>query len=450
MYGNKKGDHKLGETEYLDNSSLDIAGTTATKRYVYVSSTIQESADMTVTATDSTASASEAASVEAGATVKDRDLIDMTPPDSEEAAETGSNDETFTSGEDESNFSDDANPESITVDENKTYVLTYDTSKSSNTNIAGAGYKYSKDANYIIFRDIDLSKEGTNSNGEDDDWDPIDNYQGNMEGRKGMVEGQSITISHINISQANAVNQDNQAEYGIGFFRNLTTPYSTSLTISQNPITVKNITLSDVTVSTTTQKVKQNFSLIGDVLKLLLGNLSGLEPDPQSLATGGFAGVVKGNIQIENCNVENLHGVSNVNDRTGGFAGYVSGMTQYDLVSSGLGGLVGTLTKILDLIPLLGVGDLLTVLLKGGLLSVDKLIPVGYVNPSIQNCSVSGGTSVTGQKSTGGFAGEAIGAVMKNCSVGGTTTVSGNDCSGGFVGTFCECSCGRRIKQPWY
>ena len=93
LYGNKKGDHKLGETEYLDNSSLDIAGTTATKRYVYVSSTIQESADMTVTATDSTASASEAASVEAGATVKDRDLIDMTPPDSEEAAETGSNDE---------------------------------------------------------------------------------------------------------------------------------------------------------------------------------------------------------------------------------------------------------------------------------------------------------------------------------------------------------------------
>ena len=434
LYGNKKGDHKLGKTEYLDNSSLDIAGTTATKRYVYVSSTIQESADMTVTATDSTASASEAASVEAGATVKDRDLIDMTPPDSEEAAETGSNDETFTSGEDESNFSDDANPESITVDENKTYVLTYDTSKSSNTNIAGAGYKYSKDANYIIFRDIDLSKEGTNSNGEDDDWDPIDNYQGNMEGRKGMVEGQSITISHINISQANAVNQDNQAEYGIGFFRNLTTPYSTSLTISQNPITVKNITLSDVTVSTTTQKVKQNFSLIGGVLKLLLGNLSGLEPDPQSLATGGFAGVVKGNIQIENCNVENLHGVSNVNDRTGGFAGYVSGMTQYDLVSSGLGGLVDTLTKILNLIPLLGVGDLLTLLLNGGLLSVKNLIPIGYVNPSIQNCSVSGDTSVTGQKSTGGFAGEAIGAVMKNCSVGGSTTVSGNDCSGGFVG----------------
>ena len=109
-------------------------------------------------------------------------------------------------------------------------------------------------------------------------------------------------------------------------------------------------------------------------------------------------------------------------------------MTHYDLLSQGLGTLVKTLTDILNLIPLLGVGDLLTVLLKGGLISVDKLIPVGYVNPSIQNCSVSGDTSVTGQKSTGGFAGEAIGAVMKNCSVGGTTTVSGNDCSGGFVG----------------
>ena len=431
LYGNKKGEHKLGEKDEQDG----VLGIGATKRYHYVSSTIQESADMTVTATESTASDSEAAYFEADETVKDRDLIDMTPAESEEVAEPESDDiDAFTSDGDESDFTDDTTPESITVDENKTYILTYDTSKSSNTNIAGSGYKYSKDANYIIFRDIDLSKEGTNSNGEDDDWNPIDNYQGNMEGRKGMVEGQSITISHINISQANAVNQDNQAEYGIGFFRNLTTSYSTSLTISQNPITVKNITLSDVTVSTTTTKVKQNISLIGGVLNLLLGNLSGLKPDPQSLATGGFAGVVKGNIQIENCNVENLHGVSNANDRTGGFAGYVSGMTQYDLISNGLGGLVTTLTKILNLIPLLGAGDLLTLLLNGGLLSVKNLIPVGYVNPSIQNCSVSGGTSVTGQKSTGGFAGEAIGAVMKNCSVGGTTTVSGNDCSGGFVG----------------
>lgn len=474
LYANDNGGHEIGKAEYLDAPSLDVAGLNATKRYLYVGSTIQDSANMIVTASedspsdDSTEEASgeteevsgntEETSGEADGNAKGSDLIDMVPAENNEISVSGNDDisseaaasdttvsdteneeiydeDAFISDESESDFSDDADPESIPVEEDKTYVLTYDISKTTNkVNIAGTGYKYSKDANYIIFRDIDLSKEGTNSNGEDDDWDPIDNYQGNMEGRKGMVEGQSITISHINISQNNPVDQDKKAEYGIGFFRNLTTPYSTSLTISQNPITVKNITLSDVTVSTTTQKVKQNVSLIGSVLKLLLGNLSGLKPDPQSLATGGFAGVIKGNIQIENCNVENLHGVSNVNDRTGGFSGYISGMTQYDLVSSGLGGLVDTLTKILNLIPLLGVGDLLTVLLKGGLLSVDKLIPVGYVNPSIQNCSVSGGTSVTGQKSTGGFVGEAIGAVMKNCSVGGTTTVSGNDCSGGFVG----------------
>ena len=474
LYANDNGGHEIGKAEYLDAPSLDVAGLNATKRYLYVGSTIQDSANMIVTASgdspsdDSTEEASgeteevsgntEETSGEADGNAKGSDLIDMVPAENNEISVSGNDDisseaaasdttvsdteneeiydeDAFISDESESDFSDDADPESIPVEEDKTYVLTYDISKTTNkVNIAGTGYKYSKDADYIIFRDIDLSKEGTNSNGEDDDWDPIDNYQGNMEGRKGMVEGQSITISHINISQNNPVDQDRQAEYGIGFFRNLTTPYSTSLTISQNPITVKNITLSDVTVSTTTQEVKQNVSLIGSVLKLLLGNLSGLKPDPQSLATGGFAGVIKGNIQIENCNVENLHGVSNVNDRTGGFSGYISGMTQYDLVSSGLGGLVDTLTKILNLIPLLGVGDLLTVLLKGGLLSVDKLIPVGYVNPSIQNCSVSGGTSVTGQKSTGGFVGEAIGAVMKNCSVGGTTTVSGNDCSGGFVG----------------
>ena len=480
LYANDNGEYEIGKSQYLDA----VTGLNATKRYLYVGSTIQDSANMIVTASedspsdDSTEEASgeteevsgntEETSGEADGNAKGSDLIDMVPAENNEISVAGNDDISSESAvsdttvsdteneseeiydedvqedtgafigdenESESDFSDDADAQSIPVEENKTYVLTYDISKQTNkVNIAGTGYKYSKDANYIIFRDIDLSKAGTNSNGEDDNWDPIDNYQGNMEGRKGMVEGQSITISHINISQANPVDQDKQAEYGIGFFRNLTTPYSTSLTISQNPITVKNMTLSDVQVSTTTKNVKQDFSLIGTLLKPLLGSLSGLKPDPQSLATGGFAGVVKGNIQIENCNVENLHGVSNVNDRTGGFAGYVSGMTQYDLVSSGLGGLVDTLTKILNLIPLLGVGDLLTVLLNGGLLSVGKLIPIGYVNPVFSNCSVSGSDTISGQNYTGGFAGETIGVVMTGCSVKGTENVNGTDYSGGFIG----------------
>lgn len=445
LYGNKKGDHKLGETEYLDNSSLDIAGTTATKRYVYVSSTIQESEDMTVTATDSTASASEAASVEAGATVKDRDLIDMTPVESEEVAESESDDiDAFTSDGDESDFTDDTTPESITVDENKTYILTYDTSKSSNTNITGSGYKYSKDANYIIFRDIDLSKEGTNSNGKDDNWTPIKNFQGNMEGRKGMTEGANVKISNVKMVQDTAINQSaysngssSDTEYGVGFFRSLSTPYDSSLQISSKQVVVKNLTLSGVSVSTTTNSIKKDFSLLGVVLTgvlKVLGLSSGLEKDPKSFSTGAFAGVVKGNVQILDCHVEGLSGVSNANSWTGGFVGYISGITKYEALSGVLKGVTDALSTLLNLIPVLGLGDLITTLLNGGVLSVGKLIPIGYVNPVFSNCSVSGNDMISGQNYTGGFAGETIGAVMTGCSVNGTESVNGTDYSGGFIG----------------
>ena len=445
LYGNKKGDHKLGETEYLDNSSLDIAGTTATKRYVYVSSTIQESADMTVTATDSTASASEAASVEAGATVKDRDLIDMTPVESEEVAESESDDiDAFTSDGDESDFTDDTTPESITVDENKTYILTYDTSKSSNTNIAGSGYKYSKDANYIIFRDIDLSKEGTNSNGKDDNWTPIKNFQGNMEGRKEMTEGANVKISNVKMVQDTAINQSaysngssSDTEYGVGFFRSLSTPYDSSLQISSKQVVVKNLTLSGVSVSTTTNSIKKDFSLLGVVLTRvlkILGLSSGLEKDPKSFSTGAFAGVVKGNVQISDCHVEGLSGVSNANSWTGGFVGYISGITKYEALSGVLKGVTDALSTLLNLIPVLGLGDLITTLLNGGVLSVGNLIPIGYVNPVFSNCSVSGNDTISGQNYTGGFAGETIGAVMTGCSVNGTESVNGTDYSGGFIG----------------
>lgn len=442
LYGNKKGDHKLGDTDEQNGGAL--LGTGATKRYHYVSSTIQESADMTVTATESTSSDSKAESVEADATVKDSNSIDMTPPDSEEAAETGSNDETFTSGEDESNFSDDANPESITVDENKTYVLTYDTSKSSNTNIAGSGYKYSKDANYIIFRDIDLSKEGTNSNGKDDNWTPIKNFQGNMEGRKGMIEGANVKISNVKIVQDTAINQSaysngssSDTEYGVGFFRSLSTPYDSSLQISSKQVVVKNLTLSGVSVSTTTNSIKKDFSLLGllltGVLKVL-GLSSGLENDPKSFSTGAFAGVVKGNVQILDCHVEGLSGVSNANSWTGGFIGYISGITKYEALSGVLKGVTDALSTLLNLIPVLGLGDLITTLLNGGVLSVGNLIPIGYVNPVFSNCSVSGSNTISGQNYTGGFAGETIGAVMTGCSVNGTESVNGTDYSGGFIG----------------
>ena len=445
VYANKNGAHKLNDTEYLDKPSWDIAGTKATQCYVYVSSTIQESADMTVTATESTASDSEAASVEADETVNDSDLIDMIPSDSEEAAETGSDDaEAFTSSGDESGFTDDIDSESITVDENKTYVLTYDTSKHSNTNIAGSGYKYSKDANYIIFRDIDLSKEGTNSNGKDDNWTPIKNFQGNMEGRKGMTEGANVKISNVKIVQDTAINQSaysngssSDTEYGVGFFRSLSTPYDSSLQISSKQVVVKNLTLSGVSVSTTTNSIKKDFSLLGVVLTgvlKVLGLSSGLEKDPKSFSTGAFAGVVKGNVQILDCHVEGLSGVSNANSWTGGFVGYISGITKYEALSGVLKGVTDALSTLLNLIPVLGLGDLITTLLNGGVLSVGNLIPIGYVNPVFSNCSVSGSNTISGQNYTGGFAGETIGAVMTGCSVNGTESVNGTDYSGGFIG----------------
>ena len=443
LYGNKKGDHKLGDTDEQNGGAL--LGTGATKRYHYVSSTIQESADMTVTATESTSSDSKAAYFEADETVKDRDLIDMTPAESEEVAEPESDDiDAFTSDGDESDFTDDTTPESITVDENKTYILTYDTSKSSNTNIAGSGYKYSKDANYIIFRDIDLSKEGTNSNGKDDNWTPIKNFQGNMEGRKGMTEGANVKISNVKIVQDTAINQSaysngssSDTEYGVGFFRSLSTPYDSSLQISSKQVVVKNLTLSGVSVSTTTNSIKKDFSLLGllltGVLKVL-GLSSGLENDPKSFSTGAFAGVVKGNVQILDCHVEGLSGVSNANSWTGGFIGYISGITKYEALSGVLKGVTDALSTLLNLIPVLGLGDLITTLLNGGVLSVGNLIPIGYVNPVFSNCSVSGSNTISGQNYTGGFAGETIGAVMTGCSVNGTESVNGTDYSGGFIG----------------
>ena len=440
LYGNKKGEHKLGETDEQDG----VLGIGATKRYHYVSSTIQESADMTVTATESTASDSEAAYFEADETVKDSDSIDMIPAESEEVAEPESDDiDAFTSDGDESDFTDDTTPESITVDENKTYILTYDTSKSSNTNIAGSGYKYSKDANYIIFRDIDLSKEGTNSNGKDDNWTPIKNFQGNMEGRKGMTEGANVKISNVKIVQDTAINQSaysngssSDTEYGVGFFRSLSTPYDSSLQISSKQVVVKNLTLSGVSVSTTTNSIKKDFSLLGVVLTgvlKVLGLSSGLEKDPKSFSTGAFAGVVKGNVQILDCHVEGLSGVSNANSWTGGFVGYISGITKYEALSGVLKGVTDALSTLLNLIPVLGLGDLITTLLNGGVLSVGNLIPIGYVNPVFSNCSVSGNDMISGQNYTGGFAGETIGVVMNGCSVNGTENVNGTDYSGGFI-----------------
>ena len=103
-------------------------------------------------------------------------------------------------------------------------------------------------------------------------------------------------------------------------------------------------------------------------------------------------------------------------------------------LSGVLKGVTDALSTLLNLIPVLGLGDLITTLLNGGVLSVGNLIPIGYVNPVFSNCSVSGSNTISGQNYTGGFAGETIGAVMTGCSVNGTESVNGTDYSGGFIG----------------
>lgn len=118
------------------------------------------------------------------------------------------------------------------------------------------------------------------------------------------------------------------------------------------------------------------------------------------------------------------------------------------MLSGLLGAVTDALSTLLNLIPLLGLGDLITILLNGGVLKVESLIPIGYVNPILTDCSASGNVIVSGQKYTGGFAGESIGAVMKNCSVEGTDSVSGDYSR--FCRTFFQCSCGWPSEQSWY
>ena len=64
-----------------------------------------------------------------------------------------------------------------------------------------------------------------------------------------------------------------------------------------------------------------------------------------------------------------------MNGYTGGFVGYAAGSTQYDGLSNALD-LVKLLTNILNVIPGLGLGDLIKILL-GNAIPLGKLIPTG-------------------------------------------------------------------------
>ena len=323
--------------------------------------------------------------------------------------------------------------------------------------------KYTKNANYIIFRDIDLS--GSN-------WTSL-TFQGTMIGAKSNAksglwqDGSIVTsdkpvISNVTVNQSTKINVGEQM--GVGFFSTISSEVSEKdIGLSKGLVKVSNIQFDNLKVHTTTNETYYPSTLVSTLTntlgKLLGGLLSGLtfiltfgqvkidlgktlgdvldarKKDPTALSTGAIAGRVEGQVEFSNIEVNNAN-VKNVNGYTGGFVGYAVGSTQYDGLSNALGDLVKLLTNILNVIPGLGLGDLIKILL-GNAIPLGKLIPTGYINPKIVNCNVNGLTISTAsdKEYAGGFIGMQKGAIVESCSVtGGSNTISGKNFVGGFVG----------------
>ena len=335
--------------------------------------------------------------------------------------------------------------------------------------------KYASNANYIIFRDIDLSKDGANSNKEDDLWTPL-SVSGDIigaelsEGQTTLTDGNSIlatgkpVISNINVNQTDEM--DSTKYMGVGFFGTITNEINVNnVGVSAGTVKVSNIELKNVDVKNNTNKHKNTETLlnaltsglgwlVGSVVDILVGvltigqvNLSlkdvlssllnARAKDPTLYATGTFAGRLVGDVVVENCDVTGKVSVSNVNDRTGGFVGYTEGVTEYEGLSKALELTVDVLSSLLNAIPRLGLGDLITILLENAL-PVGNLIPTGYKNVSITNCCVVGlvGTIGTSDKDyAGGFIGQQVGTKIFDCAVQNSAyTVNAKEYGGGFAG----------------
>lgn len=325
------------------------------------------------------------------------------------------------------------------------------------------GQTYSANANYIIFRDIDLGSSN---------WKPL-TFQGTLIGAKSTEQGglwkdgvintiDKPVISNVTVNQSDKINVGEQM--GVGFFSTISSEVSEKdIGLSKGLVKVSNIQFDNLKVHTTTNETYYPSTLVSTLTKTL-GNLLGVvlsgltfiltfgqvkidlgktlgdvldarKKDPTALSTGAIAGRVEGQVEFSNIEVNNAD-VKNVNGYTGGFVGYAVGSTQYDGLSNALGDLVKLLTNILNVIPGLGLGDLIKILL-GNAIPLDKLIPTGYINPKIVNCNINGLTISTAsdKEYAGGFIGMQKGAIVESCSVtGGTNTISGKNFVGGFVG----------------
>ena len=328
-----------------------------------------------------------------------------------------------------------------------------------------ANQTYASNANYIIFRDIDLSSAN---------WTPL-TFQGTMIGAK-SANGEKIwnddssaintstkpTISNVSVMQTGKLNVGEQM--GVGFFSTISSEVSENdIGLSKGLVQVSNLKFQNISVQTTTSETYYPETLVSTLTstlgKLLGGLVSGLtfiltfgqvkvdlgktlgdvldarKKDQTALATGAIAGRVEGQVEFSGIEVAGAT-VKNVNNNTGGFVGYTVGVTQYDGLSHALGDLVKLLTNILNVIPGLGLGDLITILL-GNAIPLGKLIPTGYINAKFADCSIDGlNISASSEKDyAGGFVGQQSGSIIENCTVKNSSlTLQGKNFVGGFVG----------------
>lgn len=270
-------------------------------------------------------------------------------------------------------------------------------------------------------------------------------------------------ISNVNVNQTEEMDGSNYI--GIGFFATITNEVNVNnIGVSAGTVKVSNLILKNISVQNNTNKHKNTQTVISGVTSLLGGLLGGVvdlvvglitfgnvklnlkdtlsallnarATDPTIYSTGAFAGRLVGDVVVENCDVTGKVSVSNINGRTGGFVGYTEGVTQYDGLSKTLNVTVDVLSKLLNVIPGLGLGDLITILLKNGL-DVGSLIPAGYKNVVIKNCNVYGLyiTTAKDKDYAGGFIGQQVGTQIFNSSVQDSTySINTNEYGGGFVG----------------
>lgn len=323
-----------------------------------------------------------------------------------------------------------------------------------------ANQKYSANANYIIFRDINLSSSN---------WKPL-NFQGTMVGAKSTTNkiwdaGAKIekpVISNVKVEQTDKLNVGEQM--GVGFFSTISSEVrENDIGLSKGLVQVSNIKFENMTVHTTTTTTYYPSTLVSALTKtlgqLLGGLLSGLtfiltfgqvkidlgktlgdvldarKKDPTALATGAIAGRVEGHVEISNIEVNNAD-VKNVNGNTGGFVGQQKGtiiegckITNSDCTINGksfAGGFVG-----------LARDDVIEGTLSGAL-DIETKLPRMNPESLLLNCSLNNAVaSVSGESYIGGFAGGLANASTVNCNVTSdkalTVKASGNY-AGGFAG----------------